>query len=269
MNFGLSMTISLEILKEALNLEIPAKGFLYLLESFTSFAKEHNFKTIEIGTFPPFDYVILKEIKNEIQELLVGFDVINHLPSWEINLAYQNEELRKVAIAEIKNLIIFFKELDIDKFVMHPGSYSSMNFIYKLIPDKMLATVKESILEINTFAKDQSVQLSFENLGGSNLLFTKPEEFVFFAENGIELTIDTSHAMITSIDTLEFINKYYKNIVEMHFVDGKRNEPDYHLPLGDGGVDYKTLLKRLEEVSYPWAEAQGFSPRVSYLNAGL
>ncbi len=227
-----------------------AGSYLNSLQYFTDFAKENNFKTIEIISFPPFDSNILREIQDNIKNTIKGFDTSYHLPIGEINICALNPDIRKAAINETKNMIDLAEKLNINKTPIHPGSYASMPDIYKLMEHETKKIAEQAITDIHTHSKRKNIELCIENMPFNEPFFHHPDELKPFTEKGINILIDTAHAITSNINPIEFINQFENKISEIHLVDGFKNKPDTHHPLGTGDLNYTAFLDRLKETRF-------------------
>lgn len=250
MNFGISMSVCFAKAREFMKERDLSKAYLNLLNYFTDFASKNNFKIIEIASFPPFDADVLYKIKDEIKKSTAGFEVIYHLPSWEINIGALNSAVRKTAVGETKKLVDLAKELGIKKVSMHPGCYTAMPDVYALLGPQVRAAAQNSVLDIFSYCKNKNLELCIENLPFDEPFFRKPEEFEIFMEKGIGLLVDTAHATTSEVNPVDFVRRFTSKISEVHLVDGFKGKKDTHYALGTGEVNCAEFLDELARIKY-------------------
>jgi len=252
MNFGISTLIYVMELFELFQKERRVnKLYTTFIDPPINFALENNFRSIEIITFNIFTSDLIWKFIDKIQEKIKVFDSVTyHLPYGEINICALHDTIRKQSIKETKEHIKIAKNLGIQKLVLHPGSYASSPGQYRLFRDRTKKISKKSILELESFSKKYGLELCLENLPHEELLFRKPEEFEYFIEKGLNLTLDTSHTLTCGINPVSFIHRFGNKIKHVHLADGFKNKPDYHYALGEGELDYEGFLGELRRMGY-------------------
>lgn len=201
------------------------------------------------------------KIKAVKEELDLTFTV--HLPLWAIEAACPNDYIRRASVECLVDAVNFVKPLEPEVFVLHAtGSLASefsrmkLPSLFKgIITDYFVNRAEQSVREILKRTGIPSRSLALENV-----------EFPFDATSKIAERLDTSICLDTghlisgqsgSIDTLEFVNRYYDRIAEIHLHDGsfqvigeglvKRVD---HKALGKGRLPTTELLTQLQEKDY-------------------
>jgi len=213
---------------------------------------EMGFDYVELTMDPPeaTPQKILAQ-KKPIQDLLhrYGMGIIGHLPTfvWTSDLY---ESLRKVSIQETLDALEAGVELGIEKVVLHPGYISGLG---KFILDKAKGYGMESIKTILNKATILGVTLCIENMFPQAHFLSKPHEFqeVFESFPDLRLALDIGHANLGDgkNKSSEFIHQYGYRISHIHANDNFGKE-DNHLPVGAGIIDFKKILKELNEAQY-------------------
>jgi sugar phosphate isomerase/epimerase len=115
-----------------------------------------------------------------------------------------------------------------------------------LIPRKL-----ELLSRIVGYGNEYGITVCIENLS------ERTESFgpAFDAILDLRMTLDIGHAQLLSQQntSFRFIEDYFSRIVHLHVHDnrgGTSVKDDLHLPLGDGIVDYQTIIASLINRGY-------------------
>jgi sugar phosphate isomerase/epimerase len=180
----------------------------------------------------------LLEIKNTCGTLFIA-----HYPNEDnpFDLAI----LRDKFLPRIKALMEISRQLDINKATLH-------FWLDKRWAQPELIRGKLEILSsIVEYGADFGITVCIENLS------ERAESFApaFDAIPGLRMTIDIGHAQLLARQNTSFgfIENYFSRIAHVHAHDnngGTSVKDDLHLPLGEGSVDYKTIIKSLVNKGY-------------------
>lgn len=250
-NIGISFTSHLrELLSDQTEEKDLRSNYLNAIEDFLTFVKGNKLNTIELGSFPPYDGVLLNEIASEIANITEGMSISFHLPAWEVNIAALNEGIRNAALSETISQIELCNRMGISRVCIHPGSYGSMTSFYKGFPSLIKEHCETSVKELLKVAENNKMELLVENIPFGSPYYRDPIDFEPLVAEGAGFLLDTAHAITSGNDPLEFVNKFGDKIKEVHLVDGFTHKPDTHLPLGDGEVNFKSLFVELEKINF-------------------
>lgn len=232
-NFGVSMYCCIHKAKKYLYLKDPITIWLKIIEDFVRFSRGRGFEIIELVSTPLITGDLLLQHSKEIKKIISDFEEVTyHFPSGEINMSALLPEIRKAVLGEVKKHITFCSALGIKKAVIHPGSYASMPDEYDLLGKLVTPIVVENLLEVNKYALEKSITLSLENLHRQEPLFQRPKELALIIEKtGLELCLDTAHSFVCRIDPLDFIDKFFYQIGEVHLAGGDWRHPLSHYPV--------------------------------------
>jgi sugar phosphate isomerase/epimerase len=165
---------------------------------------------------------------------------------------YPNEDnpfdvgiLRDKFLPRIKSLMEISRQLDINKAILHfwiDKRWASAD----LIRGKL-----ELLSRIVEYGNDFGITVCIENLSERFDSFAP----AFDAIPGLRMTLDIGHAQLLAKQntSFSFIENYFPRIAHIHAHDnngGTSDKDDLHLPLGEGSVDYKAIIKSLIEKGY-------------------
>lgn len=153
----------------------------------------------------------------------------------DINIASVYPELREASARLHKRAIEASAVAGASLYVIHPG-FTAWNF-YRL--DAMKALDK-SLQELSPLQEELGIRLGVENMPKSDwLFFHKPDLDL----HGMGLVLDVGHAK-TCGTLAEFLEHPELAHVHLHDNSGQNDE---HLPLGKGCIDFRPVLKVIEE----------------------
>lgn len=165
-----------------------------------------------------------------------------HAPLSDVNIGSVHEPMRDAAMTEIKGTVSWCRKLDIGLMTLHPGFVQGIAFLDK---SKAVERTHQSVLELETFARDNSVTIALENMPANiNATCTSPEELLRVLD-GTELGIcfDVGHANTTgNIDTFLPLAHRFIN-VHLHNNGGQWDE---HNVIDDGSADVAKVVSALK-----------------------
>ena len=175
-----------------------------------------------------------------------------------INIASQNNNIRRLSISQIKNSIKFSKKISSKLYTFHPGfltdpdgsnlSKKNYDFLWnkkKLISKNYKKSWKLMILsikEIVKFAKKNNVKIAIETEGSINskdhLLMQRPGEyknfFKIFKKQDIGINLNLGHLNLASkafgFNKIRFVENFSNKIVAME-LSHNYGKNDDHLPI--------------------------------------
>jgi sugar phosphate isomerase/epimerase len=252
MNFGISLTVALgkEDVLPGADKKSGADLYCDLVVATVSTAKKLGIKTIELVSFPPFDAEVLRLNTQKIKDLLNDFEVLYHLPAWEISPVALNKSIRAAAIQEQKDLVDFAASIGAKQLCMHPASFGAMRWAYGWFLAEIKQNAHEAIRQISNHASEQDIPLNIENLPYKSKFFTQPEDFDGYLDDTVGLVLDTAHAFTAGSDPIQFLNRHKEYVKEVHVVDGFAHQDDTHPPLGEGDINFKEFFSELKKIEY-------------------
>ena len=174
-----------------------------------------------------------------------GMSCTIHAPILDINIASINAGIRRESTAQQIAAVELCAALGGELVVIHPGQLSSK----RIDPDEHWQHQADSYVQILEAAQSRGVIVTTENME-----WNKADELVRTASDikrlqgmigdyHLPVTLDTTHLADTArcIDAIDTLGD---SIVHVHVSDfGEKN----HIALGDGILDLKRILQRLQE----------------------
>jgi sugar phosphate isomerase/epimerase len=219
------------------------------------FAGNHDFQGFELAFEHP--ETTPEKILRKTKQILDAFSHYNlvrmgHAQSF-VNICDSSEPIRRASLKETIKTLEAAHRLDISFLTVHPG------FLWPvMIGKEALGKTCKSLKELLKVADELNLILGLENLPPRFFpprgYFSRTEEFdVVFSQIGsqrLKLVLDVAHASFFDSDpSLKFIDKFYEKLAHVHLSDNLGQRDD-HLPLGAGGVDYKTPVRELKRRNY-------------------
>jgi len=165
-----------------------------------------------------------------------------HAPLSDINIGSLNPRIRETAVREITNAVSAARRLNISVLTVHPGFYSPLGLLDK---PSVLQRTSESLASIERASQEFGVRVALENMPamGPMTMGRTPQE-LFGLLNGYDLGVcfDIGHAhTMNAIEDFLVHKERFANVL----VHDNMGERDQHLPVGDGNIDFKQVLKQL------------------------
>ena len=220
---------------------------------------EAGFKHIEItGDLP---YVLPGILTSEKIEQLVEFkkkeDITFsvHLPLWGIEPAAFSEHIRDGSIATFVDCIELTKPLDPTCWVLHPTGALTVEFLNIDFPEFAKGLI---LNQFCTYTEDSirklldKVDVPPEKIAVENIEFPFESMEPIIEELGLSICLDTGHLLAGfsgDISVLDFVEKYFDRIAELHLHDGASPRID-HKSLGKHDLPVKELLLKLHKKKF-------------------
>lgn len=203
----------------------------------------------------------IQAVKEEL-----GLTFTAHLPLWAIELACPNEYIRQSSVDCLVDAVNLVKALEPEVFVVHATGSLAAEFSRLKLPQLFKSVITEYFVNM----AEKSIREILKRTGiPSRCLALENVEFPFDATWKIAERLDTSICLDTghlisgqsgSIDTLEFVKRYFDRIAEVHLHDGSYQVIEEglvkrvdHKALGTGLLPTTELLTQLQEKDYKGA----------------
>ena len=172
-----------------------------------------------------------------------NLEITIHAPFSDLNLASVNQPIWKESLKQIKSCIeLSFGLTNI--VTVHMGHLSPIG---SQIPEKAWNQMITALQKICDLADDLGIVIAVENMINIPWLFGRyPHEFTNILEkvgkDNIGITLDIGHANLMGLID-EFLNIEF---IHVHAHDNF-GESDEHLPIGQGLIDWKNVVKGLKD----------------------
>jgi sugar phosphate isomerase/epimerase len=235
--------------------EVHLQAIRRLVEEFQVQAVELNgdFTVLYPDVFGEGYYQDVARLQKEL-----GFVCTLHLPFLWLDGASLAEPVREATIQCLSQVLEATRDLSIESHVLHLwGIWTSLLGTVQTMPGEEKRRLFDGIL--------RSAMRTLEELGSQvppgqlcveNLERIPFEMFVpLVEEQGTKICFDVGHLAVQGGDPLEFLDRYWQMIGEVHLHDavvaGKGGTAARdHLPLGRGDVDYVGIMDELARRGY-------------------
>jgi len=172
-----------------------------------------------------------------------------HCPAWEVNFTSPNRGIREESLRQMFESIEHAQALGADLLVVHPGRLGGP----VLSQERFWKLQSEAWDRLVAHADRCNVVLTAENMEvSSKRHVVKTAEDIHrivgrFPAGKLGVTFDTSHMGDTE-GCLAFIAAGLDEITHVHLSDAQTmhsGEVRYHLPLGEGQIDFQRVLEAL------------------------
>ena len=155
------------------------------------------------------------------------------------------EKQRRNLLPKVCSLLDWAKRLEITLFTIHFWLDA------RFVPKETVLKKLELLEEMNDHAAANGVVLSIENLSETSEDFS----IVFERLPGVGLTLDIGHGELMRGENTAygFMHDFPDRIKHVHAHDnrgGNLPRDDLHLPIGEGIIDYSSILAGLRETGY-------------------
>ncbi|MBI2084509.1 MAG: sugar phosphate isomerase/epimerase [Candidatus Aenigmarchaeota archaeon] len=208
---------------------------------------------VEVGIEWPggsTDFII--ENKDIIINLLGQF---KHPPvghtAWWIDLGNIYEIVRKSWVEEAKRAVDAAKALKLTTVNFHFYS-SRITETYKDYHKEMLDNIVKSLKEVVTYAKKYKITVMYENAPlKKEVVGIKEYKYVIDKVPGLKVHLDIGHAFVENgmKGIKSYLATFGSKLHHIHIHDNS-GEGDEHLPLGDGGINFRQVARWLKEIKY-------------------
>jgi sugar phosphate isomerase/epimerase len=165
-----------------------------------------------------------------------------HAPLSDVNIGSLNPRARERSVQEVCETLQAAGRMNINLCTIHPGFYGPLGMLDKPAVGER---TRESLAAIEDAAQDNGVRVALENMPemGQMMMGRTPEELLRLLEGldfGICLDIGHAHTARTIDDFLRLKDR----VINVHIHDNL-GDRDSHLPIGEGSIDFKKVLRGL------------------------
>jgi sugar phosphate isomerase/epimerase len=215
-----------------------------------------GFDYVEIGIEEPKATPrILMSQRDDILNLLSAnaMFALGHTAYW-VNFGSSHEKARRGWIEEAKDMIHVASKLNLGLLNFHFYSRLGTVGVTEESRNIFLENFTSSMRELTQFAKTEKVDLMLENVPSEE---GHPlESIVYFSEvmraiPELRFHLDAPHAFIENDmkGIRDYIDAFGERLAHIHLHDN-HGKHDEHLPLGQGKIDFRKVVKLLKEINY-------------------
>ncbi|MHA1303745.1 MAG: cobamide remodeling phosphodiesterase CbiR [Candidatus Heimdallarchaeaceae archaeon] len=217
---------------------------------------EAGFKHIELTA--DLLYVFPELITPEKIQLLANFSkkagisFSVHLPLWAIEPAAFSHQIRKASVETFIETIELTKALDPCCYVVHATGALTVEFLHMKMPEMLKGLVVQQFTHHAAEALKiliEKTNIPPRKIAVENIEYPFKQFYPIIEELDLGVCFDTGHLLAGysgEIEVMEFIDRYYDRIIELHLHDGEYPKID-HKPLGTHKLPTRELLLELYE----------------------
>ena len=230
-------------------MNFPVSSLFTEIETFA----QMGFDYLELAMDPPMaHYSTLSRNMDEIKQRLTdnGFGLVCHLPTFVLT-ADLTENIRRSSVDEMLKSLEVAAELGAPKVVLHPSIVFGMG---SFVMDTVKTYFLEFLAKMVAAANRLKLTICLENMMPRNILGVEPTDFeeIFEMYSTLQMTLDTGHANIgvpAGSRLLELVERFGNRLGHIHISDNLGTSDD-HLAVGQGTVDFSTLISSLVDLGY-------------------
>ncbi len=229
-----------------MKLGMPTLIELDSIEENIALCSELGLDFVEINMNLP--YCLHLDSETLRKEIAISFSF--HLPE-DLDIAHLNPKIRETYLGIIKDKLVFMKEVNSKKLIMHmhKGIHISLPdqkiHLYDKYKSEYLTNILEFANWIEPLLEDAEIVLCIENTGDFHIGYTQEALKILLQKPHIKLTWDTGHDYKNNSTDGEFLKANLDKIRHIHLHDSTREKD--HLELYTGELDiayFKELAGR-------------------------
>lgn len=237
-------------------------------ENYLEMAKENGFDWFDVGGSSPqnfpetFNPARVKNLRAKLEEYGLGCGI--HTASY-VNTAEIAEPVRKGVVAHLKEFIDLAGDLGARYLIIHCGVY--FRLFKPRVEEYLIRTLQETVAQ----AERWGISLLLENMNRIphtpagkpwDLSWEKPEisylgitaeelKKIFEKVNSplLGFSLNVAHAHLLGDGFLPFLEAFGDKLGNVQISDNN-GITDEHLPIGEGTVDFSSLVLHLKRMSF-------------------
>jgi sugar phosphate isomerase/epimerase len=212
-----------------------------------------GFDYLELAMDPPMahHHIITSNRTRIVQALKdAGLGLVCHLPTF-VSTADLTASIRRASIEEMHSSLTVAAELGAEKVVMHPSMAGGMG---GFVLETVCAYALDFYAMMSDAARRLGIVICIENMFPHYRLGVEPDDLqsIFTAFPDFRLTLDSGHANIGDRRGKRLkglVQRFGERIAHLHMSDN-HGKVDDHLALGQGRINFRDLVRRLDALSY-------------------
>jgi sugar phosphate isomerase/epimerase len=238
------------------------------VENYLELARNHDFKWIDISGSSPenfpetFDSARMKNLRARMEEYGLGCGI--HTASY-VNTAEIFGTIRKGVVKHFKEFIDLARGIGARYLIIHCGVY------FRQFRIRVEECLVQTLKEVTSYAEQWGIPLLIENmnripqtLAGKpwDLSFEQPEvsylgitveelEAIYSRVNSpmLGFALNVAHAHLLAGGFVPFLKSLGDKLGNVQISDNN-GITDEHLPMGEGTVDFASLIRELKKMGY-------------------
>jgi sugar phosphate isomerase/epimerase len=215
------------------------------VEEIVPFAKASGIDGLEIWAEHVWHYQSDPQLIHKRNNFTLSFTL--HAPSWDLNIASLDQEIREASIARIFHSIELADRIGADSITFHPGKATLPILGNDYYEEILLESVDKIVQKAKKYGKTMSLELMEEK---PNEWITSPDalnQFIRSCHTSLFTTFDIAHIKSTESPIAAFGETDRVN--KIHLSDNLSNR--LHVPLGTGIIDQESIAYFLTQVPLP------------------
>lgn len=174
-----------------------------------------------------------------------------HVPIYGVNLASPIPSLAAASLGEVVRAVDLARDLGASLVVLHPGHVDPDYLPLNGERDLALRRFTWALEVVLARAGDLSVALENKQRSRGWDMVHTPQEHRGFLDRfpSLQACLDVGHLHTVGGDVQDYVDALGDRLAHVHLHDNG-GERDDHLPLGQGGVDWRGALATLEGAGY-------------------
>jgi sugar phosphate isomerase/epimerase len=203
-----------------------------------------------------------------LQELRSSYELefSVHAPYADTNLSADDDLIREWVLKRIRASIRFASEIEAKNLVIHPGwTTATEPFMRGRSWDLNI----RSLRWLQRYAGDYGVECLLENVPNPTpYILVTVDDFRLFDNEmtpSLNYVLDIGHAHLQG-EVYEFIDSLGSKIKHVHVSDNEGVQ-DQHLPIGEGTVDWKSVIGALKKSGFDgWVVVESYTKMAENLS---
>lgn len=221
----------------------------YSLEDILETLVTLNVKNIELADSG--NHALNPKRAERLQELRASYELefSIHAPYADTNLSADDDLVREWILKRIRASIRFASDLEAKNIVIHPGWTTATE---RFMRGRSWDLNIRSLRWLQKYAGDYGVECLLENVPNPTpYLLVTVDDFRLFDEEmtpPLNYVLDIGHANLTG-EIYDFMDAFGSKIKHVHVSDNE-GEQDQHLPIGQGVINWESVVKSLKRINY-------------------
>jgi len=240
----------------------PEESRAHRLRAVRQIVEHHGMQAVELtldlqAIYPQvFDAGFYTAVADLQQEL--GFVCTVHLPFLWVEPASLNETVRQASVACLRQAIEITRVIEVHTYVLHLWGMATALVVTQLREPAQ----RQALVGALAWQAGRSLAALCEIVDAADLCVENLEDSFFdlalpvIEQHGASICLDVGHLALQGNSALSFLEQHAASIREIHLHDaivpahGQQQPARDHLALGQGQIDYASILHKLAATGY-------------------